>query len=63
MWLLCGTERTSQGHTQDLTKGGTHVHAQIIDGCGLLYCTPSQRQTANTSRKMCIQLDYRLDSG
>ena len=30
-----------QGRVQDLTKGGTHAHAQIIDGCGLscIICT------------------------
>ena len=42
-----------QGRTQDLTKGGAHAHAQIIDGCGLSYCTRtrSERQTANTSAR------------
>ena len=47
-----------QGRTQDLTKGGAHAHAQIIDGCGLSYCTRtrSERQTANTSARYTVGL-------
>ena len=47
-----------QGRTQDLTKGGAHAHAQIIDGCGLSYCTRtrSETHTANTSARYTVGL-------
>ena len=35
-----------QGRVQDMTKGGAHAYAQIIDGCGLSYCTCAQSWTA-----------------
>ena len=49
-----------QGRTQDLMKGGAHAHVQLIDGCGLSYCT--RTRSANTSRKTHVytQLDYKL---
>ena len=48
-----------QGRTQDLTKGGAHAHAQIIDGCGLSYCTRTRSETLQILQQD-IQLDYKL---
>ena len=52
----CGSK---QGRTQDLTKGGAHAHAQIIDGCGLSYCTRTRSETLQILQQD-IQLDYKL---
>ena len=41
----------TQGRVQDLTKGGAHVHAQIIDGCGLSYCSETD---CKYFKKTCV---------